>query len=145
MIGYERIESAVKERVIATFGVEPALCQQGDVDALFEEMQNVDAPLGFLLEFAGGTRLKQPPFNGKSWQWRVYGYALLRFQGDAAKIERDARNAMDKIITLFGGSPTLGGLTALATLSEIDQPLPSTINDVPFYWVPFTVDVLEKF
>ena len=144
MIGYERIENAVKERVIATFGVDATLCQQGDVDALFEEMQKANAPIGFLLEFAGGTRLKQAPFNGKSWQWRVYGYAIIRYQGDNAKIEDDARLAMDKIITLFDGSHTLGGLAALATLSEIDQPMPSTINDVPFYWVPFTVDVVEK-
>ena len=73
MIGYETIESAVKERVITTFGVDAALCQQGDVDALFEEMQKADAPLGFLLEFAGGTRLKQ-----RSLQWQVMAVACIR-------------------------------------------------------------------
>lgn len=144
MIGYQVLEQAVKERVVLIFGLEDDLCQKGDVDALFQAVQQRGAPLAFLLEYAGGERMRDAPFNGKAWLWHMNGYALIRFDGDTAKIEADARQIVDKIITLFDGTHTLGSLAALAVITDIDEPLPSTVNDVPFYWIPFLINVTEK-
>ena len=144
MIGYEVIEEAVKQRVLIVLTLDASLCQKGNIDALFEALQTAGASLGSLLEYAGGARLTEPPFNGKSWLWRMNGYALLRFQGDAQQIEVDARQVIDKIVTLFDGSHTLGQIAAVARLTDIDMPIPSTVNDAPFYWIPFSVEVTEK-
>ena len=144
MIGYEVIEEAVKQRVISVYAITDALCQKGNIDALYEAMQTAGSPFGVLVEYAGGRRLAEPPFNGKSWLWSMNGYLLVRFQGDAQQIEVDARQAIDKLVTLFDASHTLGQITAVARLTDIDIPIPSTINDVPFYWIPFSVEVTEK-
>jgi hypothetical protein len=144
MIGYEVVEQAVKVRIIHVFGIDEPLCQKGDMDALFESMQKVNAPRGFLLEYAGGEKLKNAPFNGKMWGWLMNGYALVRYQGDSTQIEIDARQTVDQIVKLVDGFQTLGGLVALASLIEIDPPMPSTINDVPFYWIPFTINIMER-
>ncbi len=144
MIGYTRIEAAVKSRIVNRFGVDETLCQQGDIDVLFTALQSAGAPLGFLLEYAGGTRLKDAPFNGRMWGWHMNGYALVRFEGDTEKIEDDARVIVDRLTGLFEQAHTLDGLVAVTFISEIDMPIPSNINDVPFYWIPFTVEVMEK-
>jgi hypothetical protein len=144
MIGYQALEQAVKGRVVTVFELNASLCQAGDVDALFQALQQTGAKLGFLLEYAGGERVHDAPFNGKSWLWHMNGYALVRFDGDSAKIEIDARQIVDTVINLFDGSHTLGNLAAVARVNEIDEPLPSTVNDVPFYWIPFLINVMEK-
>ena len=144
MIGYQVLEQAVKERVIAVFELNESLCQKGDVDALFQALQQTNSPLGFLLEYGGGQRLQESPFSGKSWQWNMTGFALVRFDGDPAKIEVDARQIVDKVITIFDDKHTLGGLAAIAKVMSIDEPIPSTVNDVPFYWIPFLIDIMEK-
>lgn len=144
MIGYEKLERAVKDQVITRFGIDETLCQQGDVDTLFDALQKTNALVGFLLEYGGGGKLRHAPFNGKSWLWVLNGYALVRFEGDTKKIEEDARKIVDQLLPLFNGSPTLGGLSALASITEIDMPVPSTVNDVPFYWIPFSIEIMEK-
>ena len=68
-------------------------------------------------------------------------FALVRFDGDPAKIEADARQIVDQVITIFDDKHTLGGLAAIAKVVSIDEPLPSTVNDVPFYWIPFLIDI----
>jgi hypothetical protein len=144
MIGYGEIEKAVQARVMTVFELEEPVVQLGNVDALFDAMQTAGAPLGFLLEYAGGDRLKNAPFNGRSWAWHMNVYALVRYEGDSSKIEVDARQTIDKILTLVDGSHTLNGTAAVAWLEDIDQPVASTINDIPFYWIPFTLLILEK-
>src|SRR5512141_1544059 len=131
MTGYQVLEQAVKERVIAVFELDESLCQKGDVDALFQALQQTNSAIRFLLEYGGGQRLKEPPFSGKSWQWNMTGFALVRFDGDPAKIEADARQIVDKVITIFDDKHTLGGLAAVARVAAVDEPLPSTVNDVP--------------
>ena len=144
MIGYEVIENAVQARVTTVFGLDVSLCEKGNIDSLYDAMQKQGAKIGFLLEYAGGERVKNPPFNGKSWAWYMNGYAVVRYAGDSDQIEVDARKNIDRITTLFDGSHTLGGSAAVAWIEEIEQPIPSTINDVPFYWIPFVMMILEK-
>ena len=144
MIGYEAIEKAVQARAMALFQLDETLVQLGNIDALFDAMQTAGAPVGVLLEYAGGDRLKAAPYNGRTWAWHMNVYVLVRYQGDSDQIEIDARKNIDKITTLVDGSHTLGGTAAVAWVEDIDQPVPSTINDIPFYWIPFSMLILEK-
>lgn len=144
MIGYEAIEKAVQARAMTVFELDQALVQLGNIDALYNAMQSAGAPLGILLEYAGGDRLKAAPYNGKTWAWHMNVYVLVRYQGDSDQIEIDARKNIDKITTLVDGSHTLSGTVAVAWVDDIDQPIASTINDTPFYWIPFSMLILEK-
>jgi hypothetical protein len=144
MVGYEVIEKAVQSRAMTVFQLDESLVQIGNIDSLFDTLQTSGAPLGILLEYAGGDRLKAAPFNGKTWAWHMNVYVLVRYQGDNDQIEIDARKNIDKIVTLVDGSHTLCGTAAVAWVEEIDQPIASTINDIPFYWIPFSLLILEK-
>jgi hypothetical protein len=45
---------------------------------------------------------------------------------------------------IFHDDPRLGGLSPYTRLVDIDTPEPSTINDVPFYWLPFMITVVDR-
>ena len=145
MTGYAACEQAVIERLTYHLGLEdPALCQPGNLDLLFNTMQSTGAKVGILLEYEDGKRESREPFDGNAWTWVISGIALLRFEGDAAQIEVDARNLIDKLQCSFRHHKTLSQQVAKADVTGIARPEVSKINDVPFYLIGFEVEVTER-
>ena len=145
-MNYSVLEEAVRSQFVTHFGADlpDACCVSGDIDKLFMALQEGDQALGVLLEFGKGAKMKQAPFNGKVWVWVINGILILRYQGDNSNIEQDVRQRIDQVANVFDGHATLGGLTPLVAVTDIDTPEPALVNEVPFYWLPFTIEVLDK-
>lgn len=146
MKGYSHLENLIVEKLIAsTYGkLSTATCVKGDLDALFENMQTADVDEGVLFEFGGGRKLSAPPFNGKAWAWNVDAFYLIRFAGDSGVIEQRVREIADVLPSFLDASRTLGGTAALVSVVAIEKPEPAKINEVPFYWLPITLEVIER-
>ncbi len=145
MRGYAACEQAVIERLTDHLGFEdPGLCQAGNLDLLFTTMQATNAKVGVLIEYEDGQRDHRAPFDGNAWTWTMTAITLLRFEGDAAQIEVDARKMIDTLRGTFDHHKTLSQSVARADVSSIGRPEVSKINDVPFYLIGFQVEVTER-
>ena len=143
---YSDLEEAVRKHIKFQFpdDLEESRIVAGNLDKLFEAMQAENADMGCLLNYENGAVLNDPPFDGRIWLWAISGLILIRYKGDPIAIEEEARQVIDTLSMLFKGSHTLGGITPLAKIAAIKKPDPGKLNDVPFYWIPFLIEVLEK-
>lgn len=145
MIGYNTIESAVVERIIGTFPDElnSDVCKAGDFDAVLDNMFNSNNDYGCLVEFDGGFRMNNSPFDRLIWTWSMLGIFLVRYTGNQETEER-MRDIVSKLATMFQDDFKLGGVTAIAHVSRVTTPDTAQINDIPFYWIPFQIDVIDR-
>ena len=58
-------------------------------------------------------------------------------------MEDELREAVNLLAGLFEGNHTLGGITPLVQIERIDQADVTQLNDIPFYWLPFQMTILE--
>jgi hypothetical protein len=115
----------------------------GNLDAVLGAMFEEGEKFGVLIEFAGGGHHHSEVFSKTVFQWRMAGVFFIRFE-DIEAVEEDLRDLLGRLSLIFHDDPRLGGLSPYARLVDIDIPEPSTINDVPFYWLPFMVTVVDR-
>lgn len=142
-VEYSVVESALITRLIETFSeLSDTRCRAGDVDGVFNAIFEEGEDYGCLIEFGGGRDAAKSPFDKSMWTWRTDCIFFIRYGED---IETKMRAIVDKLAYLTApGQHTLGGTTPLARLYEIGVPEPGTVNDIPFYWIPFTVEIIGK-
>ncbi len=145
-MSYSVIEEAIRQALVAHYpdDLNDNRCRRGDVDGVYEAMMSEGANVGCLIEYAGGERLIDPPFQGRVWNWLTTCFLFVRYQGDNALIESEARRLIDILWSLFADDHTLGGVTPAVKLSAILQPEPGKINDTPLYWITFHIEALDK-
>lgn len=145
-MGFTLIEDALRLRILIQMSdyLDETRCVKSDVDGLYNAMQQAQSNYGCLLDYGGGQRLEEAPYSGKMWQWLISGAFLVRYTGDNRAVEEAARFFIDQIFSILDGDHTLGGICGVARLTEILPPQPGSINDTPFYWLIFTVEVIEK-
>ncbi len=145
-MGYKAIEEALSQRILFTMAayVDETTVVKSSVDRLFTALQEGQKDYGCLIDYAGGHRLEEAPFNGKMWRWIITGAFLMRYNGDDAAIEAAARDFVDATFAILDGDHTLGSTCGVARLETISPPQPASINDVPFYWLLFEIEALEK-
>ena len=146
MVDYSVIESAVVQRVRQHFNTElsESRCKATDIDAVFAAMVNEDADYGCVLDYSDGRRMPRPPFNSDVWVWQVLGMVLIRYRGDVEAHDMMARQVIDKLVHLFDNDKRLGGLVPLAQITQIGKPEAEAVNEVPMYWIPFSIEVIDK-
>lgn len=146
MQGYTVMENAVIDRLLTTFGVEltPDTCKSGDMDSILDNMFTGDKQYGCLVEFAGGNERTREPFKTPMWAWAIFGIFIIRHTGNDTDTEANMRAIVDRLATMFSDDHRLGGVTPLARFSEINAAEPVTINDTPFYWLPFSIEVIDR-
>lgn len=115
----------------------------GSVDTLLKQLLGESKKYGCLVEFGGGGRTRVEPFKHPIWQWSIICVFMIRYEGDVEEVEGDLRSVINRLSTLFKKDHTVGGITPLAKLERIDQAEVIQMNDVPMYWVPFEISVLE--
>jgi len=139
---YATIEEAVRAKLVETFnGLSDTRCKVGDLDSVFQNMLSEGELQGCILDFLRGYPDTQQPFKTQIWIWRIMGIFLIQY---SPTIETDMRDVVSSLSSMFAADHTLGGLTARVMISEIDTPEPASIQDVSFYWIPFTVDVFDR-
>lgn len=146
MVGYTALEQAVIDKLLVHFPSElsPTRCLSGDLDAVLEAVFAEDATYGCIVEFAGGRERTREPFKTPVWVWSVFGIFIVRYQAGHESVEQNMRAVVDRLSTLFSDDHTLGRLTPLAKFAEIDAAEPVNINEYPFYWLPFVIEVIDR-
>lgn len=115
----------------------------GAIDILFKQVIGETKKYGCIIDFGGGVRTKVEPFAKRIWSWAVIGVILIRYKGEAKEMEDELREAVNLLAGLFEGNHTLGGITPLVQIERIDQADVTQLNDIPFYWLPFQMTILE--
>lgn len=143
MVGYQAIEDKIKAKFIDKYPDELSadLVQQGEMDRLFENMLATGSHYGVYLHFNGGTLRNRQPFNKLVWTWSTTGIFFIRYSED---IETEMRSVVGTLAALVDGDHTLGGVTPLAHVVDIGDAEPGTMNDVPYYWVPFVIECIDR-
>jgi hypothetical protein len=146
MVGYTMLENAVVEKLITHFSGElsPSRCKPGDMDAVMEAIFTENAYHGCIIEYAGGYESARSPFDKSVWVWSMFCIFVIRYDDGGRDIEAMMRSVVDKLATLLEGDHTLSGVTARARITEINAAEPVTVNEYPFYWLPFTVEVIDR-
>ena len=146
MSDYIAKEQAVIEYIFANFPkamIHRDQVQAGDIDTLLEQLFGEERSHAVLLEFGGGARKFVEPFSKKIWAWSILGVYWIRYLGSTAEAEADLREIVVKMANWFEEDHTLGGLTPWVRIERIDQPEVARINDIPFYWLPFEITIVE--
>ena len=146
MVGYQRIEEAVVGQLLRHFPdhLNTNRCKASDIDAVFLAMRNEDADFGCVIDYGDGRRRDRPPFGSDIWVWQIIGFFLVRFRGDTADQDRKTREVIDRLTTLFNEDKRLNGLVPLIQVTQISQPEPEMINEMPVYWLAFSIEALDK-
>jgi len=115
----------------------------GAIDLIFKQLVGEGKKYGCLVEFGGGARTRVEPFKRPIWQWTLICVFIVRFTGELEDVEDELRGIINLLSSLFNDDHTLGGLTPLVRIERIDQPEVIRMNDIPMYWLPFEISVLE--
>jgi len=118
-----------------------------DIDKINENFMGEDEGYGCLVMFGGGSRQTREVFRGFQWTWRFFCFFLLRYRPvniDEPTIEEEVKIVSDTLKKLFDGDHTLGNLTPKAEIAAIDLPETENINNQPYYFIPFTVEIWDK-
>lgn len=144
---YTEIENAIVDHIYSHFDDNfvdhKDQVVAGSIDVLLKQLLGESKKYGCLVEFGGGGRTRVEPFKQEIWQWSIICVFMIRYKGDIENIEGDLRTVINRLSTLFRKDHTVGGITPLAKLERIDQAEVTQMNDVPMYWVPFEISVIE--
>ena len=144
MQGYTACEDAVVTRLISKFSeLDADNCIAGDVDSVLTYMLENDLTTGCYVDYGGGEEDLRKPFTIPIWFWRVVGIFMIR-KTDDNTIEADLRSILDRLALLFYPDHTLNGITARARISEIGDADTVDIEGMPFYWLPFVAEVIDR-
>jgi hypothetical protein len=140
---YSTLEFAVVNKFLVNFSNElsEARCKAGEFDKVLDGIFSENAVYGVVLEFNGGHEDRNSPFGKLVWIWEISGLFLIQYTAD---VEERLRLVLDKLKLTFDGDHTLGGLTPKVSFSRIDPAEPVKINDTPFYWLTFTVEIIDR-
>lgn len=143
---YQDIENAVIQMLLTEFPdrLDETRCVAGNIDGVFASLEKSDIATvvdGVVLEFGGGTSKPRQTIGNINWAWIIAGIWLIRYHPD---IENALREVVSRIPILFQENPRLGGVTPLAYITEIGDPIIGKINDVSFYFVPFFIEALDQ-
>jgi len=140
---YTPVESALLAQFVAHMPdfLSETRCKAGDLDNVFDFIFSENADYGCLLEFGGGTPWSEPPFKLPVWAWNIYGIFFIRFDSN---IETKLRSLVDRFITIFDADHTLGGVVPLVRITDIGEADPGEVNDIAFYWLPFTLQAVVR-
>jgi hypothetical protein len=154
MQDYLFVENLVVQRLIAHFPDElsESRCKAGKVDQVLEAVFKENANYGCVVDFGGGSDDLDKAFARPQWTWRLVGVFLIRLaagedsEDPTEQIEINLRRIIDKLPHLFGspGQETLDRQVGFVRVVSVDVPELGDVNDVPFYFLPFTVTVIDR-
>jgi hypothetical protein len=144
---YTEIENAIVEAIYSHFDDDFVDDRDqvvaGSIDILLKQLLGESKKYACLVEFGGGGRTRVEPFKHPIWQWSIICVFMIRYTGDVQDVEGKLRSVINRLSTLFKQDHTVGGITPRARIERIDQAEVTQMNDVPMYWVPFEISVLE--
>jgi len=145
MQGYGPLERAVINQMLRKFPAEldANRVQGGDIDTVLDAMFTDGFTHGCVFEMGGGREGSGSAFERDAWVWSLFGYYIIRYTEDMA-IEAVMRDIVSRLSTLFDDNRRLNDLSPLARITRIEAPEPVKVNDIPFYWITFIVDVIDR-
>ena len=147
-MGYNEKEQAVVNHIYSKFEAagkmdHPNQVVSSTIDKVFKQIVGEGKKYGCLLDFGGGARRNVEPFKKEIWAWSIIGVIMIRFMGDTDTVEEDLREVIEVLQTLFTEDHTLNNVTPWVRIDRIDQAEIMELNDVPLYWLPFQITIVE--
>lgn len=144
---YKDIENEVRTRITAQIPELSATRVSTSLDKVLNALFNENARHGLIIEFNGGRRELREPFKKVSWVWTIACVMPIRLLDteDEEAIEDDLRVMVDKVSRLLVDDHTLSGMALKVEVVDIGRAEPGSVNDIPFYWLPFIVEATEHF
>ena len=140
-MSYTDAEAAVVAQFVNHFDeLNADRCKAGELDAVLQNLFASGERYACILQFGGGIRPHSERFNRMVWEWNIGGIMMIKFNPET--IEVDLRVIVDKLKTVFDADRRLGGTVDLVSLSEIEMAEPAEVNEVPFYWLPFSIAMI---
>jgi hypothetical protein len=145
LVGYDDIAEALRVKLVTYFADElnSDRCRVGELDQLFGSLMEENADYGCIIDFFRARKKNRAPFKEMMWSWQMMGVFMIRFR-DKEQIEIATRKIITKLSTVFKDDHTLGRLVPLVEMAYIDKPSVESVNDIPFHWVPFLIEVWDK-
>lgn len=99
---------------------------------------------GMWVEFGGGEPEELPPMRKHVWVWTIDGVLMIRYTGDDLSMEETLGERIDDLFKVFATpNHAITGITPLVKLVWIGRPDAVSVEDTPFYFVPFTVKLID--
>ena len=141
---YSVIEQKIIDEFINHFSEVDANTVSTSLDEMLTNVFSGEKRYGILVEFNGANKASREPFKRMVWTINVDCILFIRLSDstDMETIEDDLRVVINKMFSLFSDNPRLDGTVAKVELIDIGRPEPSKVNDIPFYVLPFIIEVI---
>lgn len=140
---YEVYEDALCAHLITSFPnhLSATRCKSADPDTVLTAIFEENSLYGCVLDFGRGFEDSREPFKTQVWVWQIVGIFFVRFD---ESVEPHARQIISILKRLFENDHTLGGVSPRVRMVGIETPEPTQVNDIPFYFIPFTVEFWDR-
>jgi len=115
-----------------------------DMYTVAESVYSEGLEHGMWLEFGGGEPEVLPPFRKPVWIWTIDGVLLIRYTGNDATMEERLGERIDELFNVFSTpNHAIDNITPLVKIAWIGKPDAVSVEDTPFYFLPFTIKLID--
>jgi len=99
---------------------------------------------GIWVEFGGGEPEILPPMRKHMWIWTIDGVLIIRYTGNDLTMEETLGDRIDQLFRAFATpNHAIDGITPLVKIAWIGKPDAVSVEDTPFYFLPFTIKLID--
>lgn len=99
---------------------------------------------GLWVEFSTGEQEIMPPFRKHMWTWTLDGAVLIRYTGNDTTMEETLSAMIDKLFYVFATpNHAIDDITPYVKIPWIGKPEAVSVEDTPFYFLPFVVKIID--
>ena len=149
LIGVAGAVSEIQATLVANISeLSTERCVHADLDKLMASVEaNVgdsEARYACLYQFLEATHRPMEPFSNEIWAYTFSGILMIRLN-DLTNIETEMVSIIDKVRSTGGNFPRgVNQTAALFRIYNIQKPIPTTIADTPYYFLPFMIRIFDK-
>ena len=144
-VGFSACYDAVIDRFKSYFdGIIRSEAIGKDLYTIAESVYSENLEYGMWLEFGGGEPEQLPPFRKHVWVWTIDGVFMIRYQDTDLATEEIMVKRVDDLFNVFATpNHAIEDITPLVKLVWIGKPDAVSVEDTPFYFLPYTIKLID--
>lgn len=144
-VGFVTCYDAVIDRMKEHFqGIIRADAIGKDMYSVAESVYGTNLEYGMWLEFGGGEPDVMQPFRKPVWIWTIDGVLLIKYQGTDLETEILLGDRIDDLFKTFvTPNHAITDVTPFVKVAWIGKPDAVSVEDTPFYFLPFVVRIVD--
>lgn len=137
MTSFEAAENALVDKLRTLDFLDEGNCRAGETDACFRYAMSSGTKYVCVTDYAGGRNAGR-----RLWAHSISVMFAIRVEGEV-EVEEDVRMVVDSLFDLILPENDLDGV-ANASIDAAQAPIPASRNDVPFVYLFFTVEAVQR-